>query len=233
MNFWNPNIAYAVGLLITDGNISKDKRHIWLTSTDKQLLHTFRRCLKIKNRICINPPGSYSRNVRYRISFCNIKFYNWLLKIGLKPNKTFSLSFLNIPERYFFDFLRGHLDGDGSVIHYIDKHNKYKGKTYVYDRLWITFRSASFKHIKWLRQSIRKKLNMNGSLSGWKDKRSNTKKVLWCLKYYKNDSLILLKYLYYKSNVPCFLRKKKIAENYLRKLSKAVDRKAATLFSQR
>lgn len=221
MNFWNTDIAYAIGLLTTDGNLSSDKRHICLTSTDKQLLHTFRKCLKINNRICINPPGSYSKNRCYRISFCNIKFYRWLLQIGLKPNKTFSLSSLKIPRKYFFDFLRGHLDGDGSIIHYIDKHNKYKGKTYVYDRLWITFRSASLEHIKWIRQSIRKRLTINGSLSGWKDKNNKTKKILWCLKFYKNDSLLLFKYLYHKANLPCLSRKRKIAENYLKKTSKS------------
>jgi len=221
MDFWNSNIAYAVGLLTTDGNLSNDKRHICLTSTDKQLLHTFLRCLNIKNRICINPPGSYSRKVCYRISFCNIRFYRWLLKIGLTPNKTFSLTSLKIPKKYFFDFLRGHLDGDGSIIHYVDKYNKYKGKTYVYDRLYITFRSASLAHIKWLRQFIRKMLNMKGSLSGWKDKKSDTKKILWYLRFYKNDSLILLKYLYYTVDLPCLSRKRKVAENYLRKLAKS------------
>ncbi len=220
MNFWNPNIAYVVGLIATDGNISNDGRHIWLTSTDKQLLNTFRKCLRIKNRICINPPGSYSRKTCYRISFCNKNFYRWLLQIGLYPNKTLSLSKIKIPVKHLFDFLRGHLDGDGSIIHYIDRHNKYKGKTYTYDRLYTTFRSASFDHINWLRSSIEKTLNIKGSLSGWKKKEDTSKNILWALRFSKKDSLVLLKHLYYKPDVPCLSRKRKIAQNYLIKLSR-------------
>ena len=220
MNYWNNNIAYVVGLIATDGNLSNDKRHICLTSTDKQLIKTFKKCLAINNHISINPPGSYSRNICYRISFCNINFYRWLLKIGLKQNKTFSLSSLSVPKKYFFAFLRGHIDGDGSIIHYVDRHNKYKGKIYTYDRLWITLRSASLKHITWIRKCINQKLHMKGSLSGWKDKKNKSKKILWSLKYYKNDSLILLKHLYNKPGLPCLYRKKKIAENYIKNVLK-------------
>jgi len=219
MKLWTTDIAYAIGLITTDGNLSKDKRHIALTSTDKQLLKTFQKCLSLKNKICINPPGGYSKNKCYKITFGNVIFYDWLLKIGLKPNKTVGLLRLKIPDKYLPDFLRGHIDGDGSIIHYIDRHNEYKGKIYTYNRLYITFRSSSSIHIRWLRQNIRRILNINGSLSGWKDRRRNNKKILWALRFCKRESLILLKYLYYSPNLPCLLRKKKIAENFLRIIS--------------
>lgn len=34
---WSPKIAYAVGLITTDGSLSKDGRHIDLTSKDRRL----------------------------------------------------------------------------------------------------------------------------------------------------------------------------------------------------
>lgn len=104
---WTPNLAYAIGLIATDGNLSKDKRHISLTSTDKQLLRTFKSCLRLKNRICLNPSGGEARKQCYKVTFGDVKFYNQLLKIGLMPNKTFNLSYLKIPKKYFADFLRG------------------------------------------------------------------------------------------------------------------------------
>src|SRR3972149_3362535 len=42
---WAPELAYAVGLLAPDGNLSGDGRHLSLTSKDRDLLETFRTCL--------------------------------------------------------------------------------------------------------------------------------------------------------------------------------------------
>lgn len=215
MNTWSAKIAYAIGLITTDGSLSKDKRHITLTSTDKQQLRTFRKCLGLKNKICLNPPGNYSKNRCYRVQFSCVEFYDWLLTIGLKANKTFILSSLTIPDKYFSDFLRGHLDGDGSVIYYVDKHNKYKDKTYTYDRLYVTFRSGSLSHMKWLQDNINRILKIKGSLSGWKNKKKNNRRILWTLRFCKKDSLRLLKYLYYSPQLPCLLRKRKVADSFL------------------
>jgi hypothetical protein len=46
---WSSNFAYAIGLLVTDGNLSKDGRHIELTSKDKEQIINFIYCLKIRN----------------------------------------------------------------------------------------------------------------------------------------------------------------------------------------
>lgn len=46
----------------------------------------------------------------------------------MQANKTLSLGKLRIPKRYFADFVRGHLDGDGSVFTYVDKYMEYIGK---------------------------------------------------------------------------------------------------------
>jgi len=216
MKTWSTDIAYGIGLITTDGSLSKDKRHITLTSTEKQQLRTFRKCLNLKNRICLSPPGDYSKNICYRVTFSNVKFYNWLLEIGLMANKTFRLAYIKIPDQYFPDFLRGHIDGDGSIIYYIDKHNIYKNNRYVYHRLYISIRSASLQHIYWIRQNIKRILNINGSLSGWKNRKRSNQKLGWTLRFCKRESLILLKYLYYKPGLPCLLRKKKVAENFLK-----------------
>lgn len=69
--------------------------------------------LDIKVKIGLKKSGETARTA-FRIQFGDVNFYKFLLRIGLIPNKSKRLSDLKIPNLYFFDFLRGHLDGDGS-----------------------------------------------------------------------------------------------------------------------
>jgi hypothetical protein len=48
---WNTNLAYAIGLITTDGSLSSDGRHIIFVSKDVALIKTFKRCLGLRNRI--------------------------------------------------------------------------------------------------------------------------------------------------------------------------------------
>lgn len=213
---WNPNLAYVVGLITTDGNLSIDKRHIQFTTTDCQLAQCFKKCLNIQNKISKTPPSGFGKKPVYRINFGNVKLYKWLEKIGLKTRKTHSLRKLNVPKKYFADFLRGHLDGDGSVFTYIDRYMVYKEKRYAYNRLYTTFISASQNHLKWIRASLQKILNIKGALTSYLKK--NRKFPIWQLRFAKSDSLRILSWLYYKPNLPCLKRKRKIAERFIKKI---------------
>ncbi|MFA5092782.1 MAG: LAGLIDADG family homing endonuclease [Candidatus Omnitrophota bacterium] len=211
---WNSNLAYAIGLIATDGNLSKDKRHILFTTTDLQLANTFKKCLNIKNKIIITSPSGFGKKRAYRINFGNVKLYQWLQTIGLMPKKTMLMGKLDIPDKYFVDFLRGHLDGDGSIFTYTDKYMKYKEKKYTYFRLYTKFISASFIQISWIREKIKEILNIQGSLTHYL--KINRKFPIWQLRFAKNDSLKLLSWLYYKPNLPCLNRKRKIALRFIK-----------------
>ena len=211
-------MVYVVGLITTDGSLSKDGRHITLVSSDLQLLRTFRKCLKLKNRVAKKAFSSYTVKQCYKIQFGNVNFYKWLQKIGLTPNKTFTLGKLAIPKEYFADFLRGFLDGDGSIFTYIDRYMEYKGKRYTYKRLYTVFISASIEHLKWIQSNLKEILNIEGSLNS--HLRKDRKFLSWRLRFAKNDSLKLLAWLYYKPDLPCLNRKRKIAERFLKNLQK-------------
>lgn len=215
---WTPEIAYAIGLIVTDGNLSSDKRHISLTSSDKDLLYTFRKCLNLQNKITKNPNGTYSKKQSYRVQFGNVSFYNWLVSIGLMPRKTFLINELKIPDEFMADFLRGHLDGDGSIIVYTDSYNIYKEKRYTYQRLYTVFNSGSYNHIKWIHSTLQKTLNIRGGLNSWLHNKSTH--PLWKLKFAKNDSFKLLRWLYHNPNVPCLNRKRKIAEEFMKNIKR-------------
>ena len=109
---WSPELAYVVGLLTTDGSLSSDRRHISFTSQDIELITHVKTILRKKNKI------GFTRNFRseaYRIQICDVQMYDWLLSIGLMPKKSLIIGKIKIPNKYFIDFLRGHLDGDGSI----------------------------------------------------------------------------------------------------------------------
>ena len=137
---WTNKIAYAIGLITTDGNLSKDGRHIIFVSKDLSLVKLFKRCLNLKNKISTKTSG-YSNNegIYYYIQFGNVIFYRDLISIGLCTNKSKRINQLCIPKDYFSDFLRGHLDGDGTIRAYND-YAFPKSK-----RLYVNFLSASKK----------------------------------------------------------------------------------------
>jgi len=212
---WTPGLAYVVGLLTTDGNLSKDGRHITMRSSDIQLLKTFKRCLGLPCKIVRSRNERWAKKPCYRIQFSNVQFYRWLLKIGLFPAKTYTIGTLNIPDKYFQDFLRGHLDGDGQVWTYKDRWNTFKNPKYVYTRLWTRFLSASKTHIQWLRESIARLIDIKGHVWERKISKPNQTTSIWEVKFAKKDSIKLLSWLYYSPDVPCLIRKRKIAEKFI------------------
>ena len=193
---WSPKLAYAVGLITTDGCLSIDGRHVDFTSKDIQLLQTFKKCLGLKNKIGLKTSG-FSKKKYPRIQFGDSVLYKWLLRIGLTPHKSKTIGKLKISDKYFFDFLRGHFDGDGSCYGYWDPR---WASSFMF---YLTFNSASKTHIDWLRKKIRKLGGINGHIV------QDGTKSEWQLKYAKNESKLLFPKLYYKKELPCLKRKYK------------------------
>lgn len=197
---WSNNLAYAVGLMVTDGSLSKDGRHLELTSIDIEQLENFKKCLGIKVKIAYKSSGF--SNKRYpRIQFGDAKFYKWLLKIGLMPNKTKIIADIKVPDKYFFDFLRGHFDGDGSTYSYWDP--RWKSSFMIY----LQFLSASKKHIEWLKNRIFKLTNLEGKIS--------VGQGCFQLKYAKNASKQIIKRIYANKNSIYLHRKRDKIEKAL------------------
>ena len=195
-------MAYAIGLITTDGNLSSDGRHFDFTSNDIDLMETFKSCLNLTNRIG-RKKSTYTGKFAHRIQFGDVFLYHKLVEIGLMPNKSKIVGVLNIPDKFFFDFLRGHLDGDGSIKRYFDP--IYKKSL----RLYVSFLSASKKHIQWIRNRVGSFLNITGSIR----EHNNA----YYLSYSKQDSIKLLKSMYYKDNLPCLKRKFIIAKEFITK----------------
>src|SRR4030042_2015323 len=170
---WSPEFAYAIGLLVTDGCLYKNGKTFAFVSKDKDLVETFKDCLSLDNEIKLKKSSFTGKKDCFYIQFSNTKLYKYLLSIGVMPNKSKIIGEVKIPGRYFFDFLRGHFDGDGSCFSYWDK--RWESSFMFY----IKFYSASKKHLMWLRYKIKEFLNIKGDLSGGKNDR------IYQLKYAK------------------------------------------------
>ena len=141
---WSPAIAYSVGLMASDGCLSRDGRHLNLTSTDIEQLENFARAigrdLPVKQKI--GGAGTTS----YFTQFSDVAYYDFLMAAGLTPAKSTTIGRLSIPDEYYSDFLRGVFDGDGSCYAYIDTRWK---SSYMF---YVTFASASPPFLCYLRE---------------------------------------------------------------------------------
>ncbi len=193
---WSPNFAYAVGLITTDGNLSSNGRTINFTSKDEELMDHIKLCLKVNNKVGRKGRGGSKDKKYYVIQIGDICFYRFLYDIGLMQKKSKVLGELSVPRRFFFDFLRGHFDGDGTFYAYWDPRWR---SSFVF---YTCFVSASKQHIEWLRESIDDRLSIRGHITKAKNS------VIYQLKYAKQDSLMLLRKLYPRVDTVCLQRKR-------------------------
>ena len=201
---WSPEFAYALGLIATDGNLSPDGRHINFTSKDKELAELYKKCLGVKNKIGKKARGSEAEKKYFCVQSGDVIFYKFLLSIGLTPRKSKILEAIEVPGAYIFDFLRGHLDGDGSFHSYWDQ--RWKSSFMFY----TIFVSASKKHIGWLQKTIINFAGIHGHIT------KSINDSVYQLKYAKAESLKLLPKLYYNADVVCLSRKRKKIEKALK-----------------
>ena len=208
---WSPETAYVVGLIATDGNLSGNGRSVSITSKDLDLLETVRACLGLRTEM--SPvKGGYGTTC-YRVQGSDRRFYRWLLGIGLTPAKSLTLGPLDIPDEYFADFLRGCIDGDGSIVTYVDRYNTPKSPAYVYTRLFVSIVSASPRFVEWMQTRIQSLRGLSGSLM---IRRSAGRRDMWCLRYAKRESLAVLRWIYYAPELASLGRKRDIAAPFLR-----------------
>lgn len=196
---WSADIAYAVGLMVTDGCLISDGRHLDLTSKDREQLLNFITC--IDRAIPISKKKGPEGRMVNRVQFSDVVLYRFLLEVGLTPKKTHTIGPLKIPEKYFFDFLRGHYDGDGTFYSYFDPRWK---ASYMF---YLSFVSASKGHITWLQATIEKLIGVRGHIT------SAEGHAVIQLKYAKKETITLLKHMYPSPSVRSLSRKRlKIAK---------------------
>ena len=123
----SPLKAYFLGFIAADGSVFKIGRKIVFSlsiqSSDSVILEKLSEELSGSNILVGN---SFTRKNGYSttdVRFSDEIFVNCLLKHGICFNKTENLDWIDLPDRFMRDFIRGYFDGDGSV--YISKNKVY------------------------------------------------------------------------------------------------------------
>lgn len=189
---WTPDLAYIVGLIATDGNLSSDGRHIDITSKDIEILKHARSILGLTCKIGTKISGFTGGRIPH-IQFGDVILYRWLKTIGFTTRKSLTLGAIKIPHKYFNHFLRGLYDGDGSFYSYWDP--RWKSSFMFY----LTFISGSKSHITWLSRKIKKLYNVSGKIG------VSTRSFY--LRFAKRTTQKLISTMYPRDDVPHIIRK--------------------------
>lgn len=192
---WRADLAYLIGLVATDGSLSKDKRHIDFTSKDFEQIENFKKILGINTKYRLKNSGSVKEKKYYSIQFSHVKLYRFLEAVGIFPNKSKNLEDIKVPDKYFRDLLRGLFDGDGYSTSHFDKRWK---SSFV---LYTGFTSASELHLNWIKKKIENIFGIQGKLKP----SGRSTKTLYFAKY---ASIKLFKEIYYRDDLVCLKRKR-------------------------
>jgi len=201
---WSSAFAYAIGLIVSDGNLSPSGRHISFMSKDLEMVKNYLEALQIDVHIGNKSSGFQLEKKYYVVQFGDVLFYDFLKQIGLMPNKSKVIGKVDIPTEYFFDFLRGSFDGDGCTHSYFDP--RWKSSFMFY----TIFTSSSLEHITWLRAEISTHLSIKGHVT------KSNKNTAFQLKYAKRESILLLRAMYKNKRAPSLSRKRLKIDEMLR-----------------
>ena len=185
---WSSSFAYAIGLIASDGNLSRDGRHISFKSAEEELVQKFKTALGLENKIGKSARGGEIVKKYFYVGFGDIVFYKFLNEIGLTPAKSKTIKSVNIPDDFFADFLRGLFDGDGTVYSFWDKRWP---NSFVFK---VSFASASLEFIKWLKVKLAQHYDVRGYI--------HKGAGVFNLEYVKGDSKKLVKAMYHEG---CYL----------------------------
>ena len=109
--------AYWLGFLYADGYISKDNHiELKLSIVDYSHLEKFAKFIDYKKDI---NTGIANKKAFCRINFRNKKMNHDLISLGCTNSKSLNLNFPSnkqVPQNLIHHFIRGYIDGDGSVF---------------------------------------------------------------------------------------------------------------------
>jgi LAGLIDADG-like domain len=113
----NKSKAYLLGLIISDGYVDNYTK-LSFVSKDIELVEMLKRELKSEHKLAkydIFDKRTNKTYIRYSIQVSSKEIINDLNNLGVFSRKSFNCKMPNIPEKFFWHFVRGLFDGDGGV----------------------------------------------------------------------------------------------------------------------
>lgn len=203
---WSNEMAYVLGFFTADGCVEPNLNRISFSQRkeDVDILEKIRKVMNCWNPLCYkksrNEVGLYIHN-RYMV--------DKLIELGFDQNKTSTAQIpSNMPDEYALDYIRGLLDGDGSILLPPNYH--------VYGRIQLLGTKAVLDQVRfYLINQLR--------VSSKSQPHKRSKVNVYCLNYgAKSDVASICKALYTDANI-YMDRKKHYAELVLGAFTRGVS----------
>lgn len=216
---WNPDMAYILGYFYADGSLEDASylrgKYIRVTSIDRSTIENIKLKLGSQHTI-VEYDGYKNRKPRYLLRIGSIILYNNLIKLGLYPNKSLTITVPKIPKKYTKHFIRGYFDGDGCVYF---EHGKGKNNKTIIKGLRTIFTSGSKNFLSQLSKLLSENKICSVGRKVYSSHRS------FQLRYSTKDSLGLFLFLYEGNRDSLFLQRKyNTFHKYLSESPKRIDK---------
>ena len=197
-----------MGILFSDGCVCSTTNGRFIINVgmmDKDVIYRFKKFLKSKNKIGIN-----RKIKRYTISVCSRHLFKILNNYGCIERKSNVLGSPKIDEKFYFHFILGVIDGDGSIS--LNRSiNSWK----------VSIGTGSFKFFTWLKKVFKK----TGIKFSFENKSVRNKKF-YIITFTGLSAKVLLNLLHKNSQIISMNRKSRI----FKRLNKTNFRKGPNLF---
>lgn len=215
---WTPALAYAVGLIATDGGITRG-RMLGFPSADRELVMHLLTCLNKRNKI--GRVRSRSGGTYYRTQIGDVALCRWLKTIGIGERKSLTIGPLDVPDEHLLTVARGLLDGDGSIINKRARADVGRRDDYYWEYLQTKFVCASRPHLEWLRSRLKRSLGIDGIIITRAAR--GRRHACYTLRYGKIASHRLLSALYRDTSAPRLSRKWRVWAQYATRHHRSVS----------
>lgn len=117
------NDAYILGMIYSDGNLTKNNIEITLVNDDVQIIKDISNYVYGYEKISFRSERTFIKNDKSYVSKDQCRFLisskniiQLLKQIGLCENKSLTIKYPNIEKKYDPHFIRGIFDGDGCIF---------------------------------------------------------------------------------------------------------------------
>lgn len=114
---WNRKSAWVYGWLLTDGSVQENTGQIALNlhAKDADVLHKIKDVMEFSGKVYY---AKYNDKPSSTLRICRKDMAEDLFRLGMaRTDKTFNTTMPDIPDAYYWDFIRGVFEGDGSIRH--------------------------------------------------------------------------------------------------------------------
>jgi len=105
-------MAYVLGYIFADGNVSKNDNRVRISSIDIDILEAINILVCEQNLI---RQESNMNGQWYTLTIPSQEIQQDLMNLGVTPNKSLTCTYPQVPHQYQHDFVRGYFDGNGCV----------------------------------------------------------------------------------------------------------------------